>query len=58
MLIGEDYTLHSWFLVYFVYNQKYGFAIPDNFVSIQGEEIGRTTEDLMMVREEYKKRNN
>ena len=38
------------------YNQKYGFAIPDSFEAIQGEEIGRSAEELKKVREEYKKR--
>ena len=37
-------------------NEKYGFAIPKNFESIQGEEICRTEEELKAVREEYKKR--
>jgi branched-chain amino acid transport system substrate-binding protein len=36
------------------FNQKYGFAIPASFESIQGEEIGRTAEELNMVRQEYK----
>lgn len=36
------------------FNQKYGFAIPASFESIQGEEIGRTAEELNMVRKEYK----
>jgi branched-chain amino acid transport system substrate-binding protein len=35
-------------------NEKYGFAIPISFESIQGEEIGRTDEELKAVREEYK----
>jgi branched-chain amino acid transport system substrate-binding protein len=35
-------------------NEKYGFAIPKSFESIQGEEIGRTDEELKAVREEYK----
>ena len=38
------------------YNQKYGFAIPSSFESIQGEEIGRTDEELRNVREQYKQR--
>lgn len=38
------------------YDQKYGFAIPTSFESIQAEEIGRTAEELRMVREEYKLR--
>ena len=38
------------------YNQKYGFAIPASFESIQGEEIGRTAEELKNVREEFKQR--
>jgi branched-chain amino acid transport system substrate-binding protein len=38
------------------YNQKYGFAIPASFESIQGEEIGRTAEELRNVREEFKQR--
>lgn len=37
-------------------NQKYGFAIPKSFESIQGEEICRTDEELKAVREEYRKR--
>ncbi len=37
-------------------NEKYGFAIPKSFESIQGEEICRTDEELKAVREEYKKR--
>jgi branched-chain amino acid transport system substrate-binding protein len=37
-------------------NKKYGFAIPKSFESIQGEEIGRTDEELKAVRQEYKKR--
>ena len=32
------------------YDQKYGFAIPLSFESIQGEEIGRTAEELKKVR--------
>ena len=40
------------------YNQKYGFAIPGSFESIQGEEIGRTAEELKAVRMEYDKRAN
>jgi branched-chain amino acid transport system substrate-binding protein len=36
-------------------NEKYGFAIPETFESIQGEEICRTDEELKAVREEYKK---
>jgi branched-chain amino acid transport system substrate-binding protein len=31
------------------FNQKYGFSIPSNFVSIQGEKICRTPEELKMV---------
>jgi branched-chain amino acid transport system substrate-binding protein len=38
------------------YNPKYGFAIPASFESIQGEEIGRTAEELKMVRTEYQKK--
>ena len=38
------------------YNQKYGFAIPSSFEPIQGEEIGRTDEELRNVREQYKQR--
>jgi branched-chain amino acid transport system substrate-binding protein len=34
-------------------NEKYGFAIPKSFESIQGEEICRTDEELKTVREEY-----
>ena len=37
-------------------NEKYGFAIPKSFESIQGEEICRTEEELKAVREEYKKK--
>ena len=37
-------------------NEKYGFAIPKSFESIQGEEICRTDEELKAVREEYKKK--
>jgi branched-chain amino acid transport system substrate-binding protein len=37
-------------------NKKYGFAIPESFESIQGEQICRTDEELKAVREEYKKR--
>jgi len=36
-------------------NEKYGFAIPKSFESIQGEEICRTDEELKAVREEYMK---
>lgn len=32
------------------FNDEYGFAIPDNFISIQGEQIGRTAEELEKVR--------
>ena len=39
-------------------NEKYGFAIPKNFESIQGEEICRTDEELKAVRDEYKKKQN
>ena len=34
-------------------NEKFGFAIPKSFESIQGEEIGRTDAELKAVREEY-----
>jgi len=37
-------------------NEKYGFAIPKSFESIQGEEICRTDEELKAVREEYMKK--
>jgi branched-chain amino acid transport system substrate-binding protein len=37
-------------------NEKYGFAIPKSFESIQGEEICRTDEELKAVREEYLKK--
>ena len=37
-------------------NEKYGFAIPKSFESIQGEEICRTDEELKAVREEYTKK--
>lgn len=33
------------------FNKKYGFSIPSNFVSIQGEQICRTPEELKMVSE-------
>lgn len=32
------------------FNKKYGFSMPSNFVSIQGEEICRTPEELKAVR--------
>ena len=32
------------------FNEKYGFSIPSNFVSIQGEDICRTPEELKEVR--------
>ena len=35
------------------YDQKYGFAIPASFESIQAEEIGRTAEELRKVREAF-----
>jgi branched-chain amino acid transport system substrate-binding protein len=38
------------------FNPKYGFAIPASFESIQGEEIGRTAEELKTVREAYRQR--
>ena len=37
-------------------NEKYGFAIPKSFESIQGEEICRTDEELKAVREAYEKK--
>ena len=37
-------------------NEKYGFAIPKSFESIQGEEICRTDKELKAVREEYMKK--
>ncbi|MFZ0134692.1 MAG: ABC transporter substrate-binding protein [Desulfobacterales bacterium] len=37
-------------------NEKYGFAIPESFESIQGEVICRTDEELKAVREEYLKK--
>ena len=37
-------------------NEKYGFAIPKSFESIQGEEISRTDEELKAVRQEYAKK--
>jgi branched-chain amino acid transport system substrate-binding protein len=37
-------------------NEKYGFAIPKSFESIQGEEICRTDDELKAVREEYMKK--
>ena len=38
------------------YNQKYGFAMPVSFESIQGEEIGRTAEELKAVRAGFEQR--
>lgn len=32
------------------FNEMYGFAIPETFISIQGEQIGRTAEELEAVR--------
>ena len=37
-------------------NEKYGFAIPKSFESIQGEEICRTDDELKAVRDEYMKK--
>lgn len=37
------------------WDDNYGFAIPRTFVSIQGEEIVRTAEELAEVRKQYKK---
>jgi branched-chain amino acid transport system substrate-binding protein len=37
-------------------NEKYGFALPKSFESIQAEEICRTDEELKDVREAYEKR--
>ena len=38
------------------FNQKYGFAIPASFESIQGEAIGRTAAELEMVRKGYEQK--
>jgi branched-chain amino acid transport system substrate-binding protein len=37
-------------------SDKYGFSLPKNYVSIQGEEIGRTAEELKEVQANYKKK--
>jgi branched-chain amino acid transport system substrate-binding protein len=36
-----------------IFNEKYGYAIPTSFEAIQGEEIGRTAEELNRVRKAY-----
>jgi branched-chain amino acid transport system substrate-binding protein len=38
------------------FNEKYGFAMPKSYVSIQGEEICRTAEELKEVRDNYNKK--
>ncbi len=38
------------------FNEKYGFAMPKSYVSIQGEDISRTAEELTAVRQSYEKR--
>ncbi|MGO9122708.1 MAG: ABC transporter substrate-binding protein [Desulfomonilaceae bacterium] len=38
------------------FNEKYGFAILKNIQSIQGEQIGRTNDELREVRTNYEKR--
>ena len=38
------------------FNEKYGFSMPKNYVSIQGEEICRTAEELKEVQTNYKKK--
>ena len=38
------------------FSEKYGFAILKNIQSIQGEQIGRTDEELREVRANYEKR--
>ena len=38
------------------FNEKYGFAILKNIQSIQGEQIGRTSDELREVRAGYEKR--
>jgi branched-chain amino acid transport system substrate-binding protein len=38
------------------FNEKYGFALPKSYVSIQGEEICRTAEELKEVRDNYNKK--
>ena len=38
------------------FNEKYGFSMPKNYVSIQGEEICRTAEELKEVQANYKKK--
>jgi len=39
-----------------VFNEKYGFAMPKSFTSIQGEEICRTDQELKEVRANYQKK--
>jgi branched-chain amino acid transport system substrate-binding protein len=38
------------------FNQEFGFAMPNNYVSIQGEEICRTAEELKEVQANYRKK--
>jgi branched-chain amino acid transport system substrate-binding protein len=38
------------------FNEKYGFSMPKSYVSIQGEEICRTAEELKEVRDNYNKK--
>ncbi len=38
-----------------IFNEKYGFALPKSYVSIQGEEICRTAEELKEVQAKHKK---
>lgn len=38
------------------FNEEFGFAMPKNYVSIQGEEICRTAEELKEVRANYGKK--
>jgi branched-chain amino acid transport system substrate-binding protein len=38
------------------FNEKYGFSLPKNYVSIQGEEICRTAEELKEVQANYRKK--
>jgi hypothetical protein len=37
------------------YNEKYGFSIPESFVSVQAEEIYRSAEELREVQANHKK---
>jgi ABC-type branched-subunit amino acid transport system substrate-binding protein len=38
------------------FNDKYGFSLPKSYVSIQGEEICRTAQELKEVQANYKKK--